>query len=194
MFLPETFVELSSWDLKLSPASHRLHPISDSYLQFVDSGAEFLACHDLSPYGERTDDAEKSPDLLPIEYVGKDYTLFKIPDDLLTLDRITLGNGFRDINNLIPVYQEAGSLIGKYSKEYKMRHLGIKSLAMLRNSGQLVFAPAYHFVDDGATSDLPIREFSKSTKELLNHVLFGRKIMFLVFSAKIGYYNARDES
>ncbi|MGH7234678.1 MAG: hypothetical protein ACREF7_04535 [Candidatus Saccharimonadales bacterium] len=155
---------------------------------------ELLACHDLSPYGSRTIESVVARDLLPVTNTAKDYTLFEIPDDLLTLDRVTLGNGFRNISQLIPVYKEAGSLIGRYSREYKMRHLGIKSLAILRNSGQLVFAPAYHFEPGNVDPKLPIGDFSKSVKELLHHVLYGRKIVSLVNSLEVGYHDARNES
>ena len=198
MALPESFAELSAQDLRISPPSHRLHPVSDRSLQFITGDTEFLACHDLLPYGVRSQESVAShldsQNILPIASEGSDYTLFEIPNDLLTLDRITLGQGSKEISKLVPVYEEVGNLIGKYSREYRMRNLGIKSLAMLRNSGQLVIVPPYHFEPGEDDPTKVIGDFTRSVNEMLSHVLYGRKIVRLVHSSQLGFSHARTES
>ena len=198
MNLPESFAELRAQDLQLAPVSQRFHPLDKRELQFMADDIEYLACHDLSPYGARTEELESTKpvptDILPLAEKHSDYTLFKIPKDLLSLDRLTLGHGTRDIDELKPVYEEAGKLIGELSRKYAIHDLGIKSLALLRNSGQLVIVPPYHFELGTDEPTITLRDFSKSIRQLLSHIVYGRKISKLAHSSEAGFYHGRDET
>ncbi len=198
MALPETFAELRTQDLELTPISQRLHPLDKEELQFISNDVEYLACRDLAPYGARTreiESANQTPmDILPLAEKHTDYTLFKLPKDLLSLDRLTLGHGTKDIDELKPIYEKAGELIGELSRNYVIHGLGIKSLAMLRSSGQLVIVPPYHFELGKDVTATTLRDFSKSIRQLLTHIVYGRKIAKLTHSSEAGFYHGRDEA
>ena len=198
MIRPETFVELSKRNLQLSPPAHRLHPLELESIQFFSEQTEFLACADILPYGSRNTEADPHhivpSDLLPIAEKGADYTLFEIPEDLLSLDRITLGNGFRDFSTLEPVYEETGKLIGRQSKTHTMRNLGVKSMAMLRKNGQLVFVPPYHFEIGQADPSKVMGDFSESVHRLLDQILYDKAIEALINRLVTGFKDVREES
>lgn len=151
---PSSYAELASSEIKLSPPSLEVSRGHSSIrlLQFFDNfGQEFIAVEDLSPYGDRTQEAlfsaEVLPysDLLPINHVGDDYTVFRKPVDLLPIVATTLGSRPRSDRALDNLYVHVGKQVALDARKFTMQNLGIKNLALLRESGQVVFIPPYHF-------------------------------------------------
>jgi hypothetical protein len=198
MIPSETFAELTNQDLALTPVSQRLHPLDKEELQFVVDDTEYLACHDLYPYGDITKEiGPEKPNsryVLPLAEIHSDYTLFELPKDLLSLDRLLLGHWTKNLDEIKPVFKEAGRMVGELSRNYAIHDLGIKSLAMLRNNGQLVIVPPYHFKLGPEESTLAMRDLSKSIHRLLRHIMYGRKIADIIHSSEVGFYYGRDET
>jgi hypothetical protein len=153
MQYPSSYVELASSEINLSPPSlevFRGHTPIRPLQYFDDTGQEFIAVEDLQPYGDRTQEAlfsnEAQPfsDLLPIDHVGEDYTVFRKPVDLLPVVALTLGSRSSD-GSLDNLYAHVGRQVALDARKFTMRDLGIKNLALLRESGQLVFIPPFHF-------------------------------------------------
>lgn len=123
------------------------------YYDFDDN--QWLAVHSLRPYGERTgplNSINKDTDLVPVKYQGDDYSLFKLPEDLLTLSSATLGSGKTSMPELIKVYNNLGHWLGKMSLKYEMNQWQISNMAILRKTGLVVCVPPFNF-KTGATDE-----------------------------------------
>ncbi len=147
------------------------------YYDFDDS--QWLAVHSLRPYGERTESSmsnDKDTDLVAIEYLGDDYTLFKLPDDLLTLSAATLGSGKANMPELSKAYDNLGHWLGKMSLKYAMNQWQISNMAILKKTGQVVCVPPFNFKTGATDETLLGVKIDKSLKKAFTSYMPENKI------------------
>ncbi len=157
MQYPFHYADLVSSDIKLSPPPLVMHGLGrvGQPTQFFDNlGIERLAVPELLPYGLRTEESiapggrlgsPRAHDLLALTDIGEDYSVFEVPEDLFTISAISLGTGNRHTEDLEPLYENVGKVVGLNAREFTMRNIGMSSLAFLRDRGQVVFIPPFHF-------------------------------------------------
>jgi hypothetical protein len=187
MDYPVHFRELQRTPLEL------VHPVATvfaerprpPFVQFRADGSEHLAIPDIEPYGVRTQEAitpfgpdavSISDDLLRIENLDahdgssriprRDYSVLQVPESIRNMVAISMGTRGR-LNDLGELYFRTGRMLARTGENYTMPTVGLPDLALVRDTGRVVFIPLVKF-GNGKTDNVQLKvDLAESIKEKL---------------------------
>ena len=169
-----------------------LLPGHNDIYEFINESGDHIAVNDTRPYGERTVESDASKDLLGLETTGEDYTLFSVPESLLTLSALALGSGGRSAPMLSPTFEETGKMLRRQADRYKLEKPSLNNLAMIRQTGDLVFLPPFHFEKGATDLDEVSRHLIESIDTTLSPLFKESGIQMLAEAALRGLNNERQ--
>lgn len=183
---PKKWHELTESSLQPVPGFRTLRPGDGRVRQFTANDQEFLAVHSLQAYPEpiatefRFEEVERNDD----------YTLMRVPTEVLSLEALTRGTKSEAINNqaLRSVYKRIGHFIGNAAQKDELLVVDASNFAYARDTNQLYVVPPVTVQDGKPSVEALGKTFAGSLYELLNSTLAPDAIRALAAEVMRGVY------